>query len=81
MIIVRRTGQAWPVQRCTACSRTVHPTDEAMLLRMPNQIPIVLCNECGQAIATESDPTRLLQYLDLFPSPTSANPHPQEIHP
>jgi hypothetical protein len=67
MIIIRRTGTAWPVEPCTACTRTVRPTDEAMILRMPDQLPILLCEECGQAIATESDPTRLLKYLHLFP--------------
>jgi hypothetical protein len=47
---------------------------------MPNQIPILLCQECGQTIATESDTTRLIQYLDLFPIAREAPPprHPPD---
>jgi hypothetical protein len=74
MQLIRRTGTHWPVEPCTACTRTIQPTEEAMLLRTHDKLPIILCQQCGQAIATESDPTRLIQYLDLFPQAAATPP-------
>lgn len=74
MLTTFRTGILWPHTPCKMCSRIIHPADPAIILSCPNEKPVLLCEPCGQVIATESDPTRLLQYLDLFADAGGASP-------
>jgi len=68
MVITRRSSTAWPPTHCASCATRIDGNQPAHLLSAPNREPVTLCETCGQVIATESDPTRLIQYLDLFPT-------------
>jgi len=75
MVITRRSSRAWPATHCASCATRIDGNQPAHLLSAPGYAPVTLCENCGYVISTESDPTRLIQYLDLFPATPTPTPN------
>ena len=67
MQITRLTHTIWPPRQCKICATRIEANQPRHLLSHGNHHPVTLCETCGQAFATESHPTHLRKYLDLFP--------------